>query len=233
MSTKTTPKPAGKAAPKSDTKALTPQQVAASKTPEQEAADKAAIAKAKAAQAEKDKAAKAEAAAKKAAEKEAAAKAKAEAKEAAAKAKADEIAAKRAEQAKLREEAAEQIAALTALVEMAAKNLADAKEELRAYKAQHGFSAAAGGASTDALRQKAATYVHDKTVKTAGGNTSVDNGDAIAARLRGATLDAVYAGAAEVLEENEADLRAKYAHLNIGMQRMNLGNRIRAAINAK
>ncbi|OPZ77052.1 MAG: hypothetical protein BWY79_01332 [Actinobacteria bacterium ADurb.Bin444] len=85
----------------------------------------------------------------------------------------------------------------------------------------------------DALAAAAKVYVHDKERKTAGGHVSVDNGDALAQRLRGAALDAVYAEAAKVLETPEKELRAKYAHLNAGMQRMNLGNRIRANLNAK
>jgi hypothetical protein len=53
--------------------------------------------------------------------------------------------------------------------------------------------------------------------------------DALATRLSGLTLDAIYTEAAIVLGTPEADLRAKYGHLNPGMQRMNLGNRMRAA----
>jgi hypothetical protein len=67
-------------------------------------------------------------------------------------------------------------------------------------------------------------------VTTATGNKSYDSGDKVAVRLRGLELDAVYAEAATVLKTPEAELRAKYARLNAGMQRMNLGNRIRAAI---
>lgn len=86
-----------------------------------------------------------------------------------------------------------------------------------------------GFKSTDALRQAAANYVHDKEHKTAGGHVSVNNGDEIAQKLIGKDLDAVYAMAAKALKEDEKDLRAKYAHLNPGMARMCLGNRMRAA----
>lgn len=85
------------------------------------------------------------------------------------------------------------------------------------------------GKSTDALRQKAPTYVHDKEKRTAGGHVSVHNGDEIANKLIGKDLDQVYTMAARTLKEDEAELRKKYKHLNIGMQRMNLGNRMRAA----
>lgn len=83
--------------------------------------------------------------------------------------------------------------------------------------------------STDALREAAKRYVHDKENKTSGGHVSVNNGDEIAAKLLGKDLDQVYAMAAKALKEDEADLRSKYGHLNVGMQRMNLGNRMRAA----
>lgn len=85
------------------------------------------------------------------------------------------------------------------------------------------------GKSTDALRLKAPEYVHDKEKRTAGGHVSVHNGDEIANKLIGKDLDQVYTIAARTLKEDEAELRKKYKHLNIGMQRMNLGNRMRAA----
>jgi hypothetical protein len=90
-----------------------------------------------------------------------------------------------------------------------------------------------GGKTTDALVEAAKTYQHDKERKTAGGNVSVDSGDELAQELRGANLEAVYQRAARALGVTEAALRAKYAHLNPGMQRMNLGNRMRGAQNAK
>lgn len=83
--------------------------------------------------------------------------------------------------------------------------------------------------STDALREAAQHYTRDKENKTAGGHVSVHNGDEIATKLLGKDLDQVYAMAAKALKEDEADLRKKYKHLNTGMQRMNLGNRMRAA----
>lgn len=64
---------------------------------------------------------------------------------------------------------------------------------------------------------------------SASGNATMDNGDALAKQLRGLELDEVYSQAAKVLGESVSALRAKYEHLNVGMQRMNLGNRMRAA----
>lgn len=60
------------------------------------------------------------------------------------------------------------------------------------------------------------------------GNRDCD--DELAQHLRGVDLDQVYSMAEDILEINEEDLRAKYGHLNQGLQRMNLGNRIRAAV---
>lgn len=66
--------------------------------------------------------------------------------------------------------------------------------------------------------------------KAPGGGTSYHNGDAVASKLEGKTLDEVYAQASKVLKTDEKELRAKYKHLNAGMQRMSLGNRMRTAL---
>lgn len=87
----------------------------------------------------------------------------------------------------------------------------------------------ATGGGIDALKEAAKRYQHNKEVKTAGGHVSVNNGDELAVRLQGKTLDEVYAFAAKQLKVDEAELRTRYAHLNVGMQRMNLGNKVRAA----
>ena len=71
--------------------------------------------------------------------------------------------------------------------------------------------------------------IGDKPNVSANGNATMDNGDQIAKKLRGMELDAVYAEAARILGETQTALRQKYGHLNVGMQRMNLGNRMRAA----
>lgn len=67
-------------------------------------------------------------------------------------------------------------------------------------------------------------------VKSAGGNSSLDCGDQLALKLRGADLDDIYEKAAKTLGESERSLKSRYSHLNPGMQRMNLGNRLRAAL---
>lgn len=79
----------------------------------------------------------------------------------------------------------------------------------------------------------------DGKTKTAGGNLTIDNGDKLADRLRSKTLPEVYEEAVKVLntalEDGEKPLtvqalKLKYGKLNLGMQRMNLGNRMRAAL---
>jgi len=70
---------------------------------------------------------------------------------------------------------------------------------------------------------------HYSKVKSASGNASLDNGDEVAKSLRELTLDDVYSRASKVLKEPVKALRERYSHLNVGMQRMNLGNRIRGA----
>jgi len=78
-------------------------------------------------------------------------------------------------------------------------------------------------------------------VVTKAGNNSLDNGDKAAKALRDLTLDQIYKEVARNvkedleaanIEEAEKILRKKYGHLNPGMQRMNLGNRFRAALRA-
>ena len=64
-------------------------------------------------------------------------------------------------------------------------------------------------------------------VKAASGNASLDCADSMAVTLRGKSLDDVYELAAVALAISEEELRTKYEHLNPGMQRMTLGNRMR------
>lgn len=74
-------------------------------------------------------------------------------------------------------------------------------------------------------------YISD--TKTVTGRRTIDCADDVAAELRGLPIDEVYAKAAATLGMGEALLRSTYGHLNIGMQRMNLGNRIRGAARAE
>lgn len=73
-------------------------------------------------------------------------------------------------------------------------------------------------------------YVTSPEIRTASGRPSIDVGDRAAALLRGKSLEEVYEIAGEVLQESISELQSRYEHLNPGMQRMCLGNRIRAVM---
>lgn len=68
-----------------------------------------------------------------------------------------------------------------------------------------------------------ATRADGKTVK------SLDNGDMTARILRDKTLEETYEAVARLINGSIDGLKARYRHLNPGMQRMNLGNIARKA----
>lgn len=70
-------------------------------------------------------------------------------------------------------------------------------------------------------------------VKTASGRRTIDTNDEVAQALRGLPIDEVYTMVAEARGVTVESLKAKYQHLNVGMQRMNLGNQMRGAAKAK
>ena len=63
------------------------------------------------------------------------------------------------------------------------------------------------------------------------GKKTKNCGDETAAALDGFTLDEVLAVASKLTDVSQKELRAKYEHLNTGMQIMNLRNRVRGAVN--
>lgn len=74
-------------------------------------------------------------------------------------------------------------------------------------------------------------YVAYRTVLADGTKKrSIDKGDHVAVALRQATLESVYRTVATATGTPVADLRERFAHLNPGMQRMNLGNMMRRAL---
>lgn len=82
-------------------------------------------------------------------------------------------------------------------------------------------------------------YTNHREVKTASGRNCYDISDRVADLLRGLIIEDVYESVAlnlaEILKDGAPtveQLRAKYGHLNLGMQRMNLGNILRAAVRA-
>lgn len=77
---------------------------------------------------------------------------------------------------------------------------------------------------------KAVDLSHYEKTKAPGGGTSYHNGDAVAERLKGKSLDEAYGIAAKTLKVDEKELRKAYGHLNVGMQRMSLGNRMRKVL---
>lgn len=79
----------------------------------------------------------------------------------------------------------------------------------------------------------------DGKAKTASGNVTIDSGDKLADKLRGKPIDEVYDEAVKVLntaleegqeKHTKKSLMDKYGKLNLGMQRMNLGNRMRSIL---
>ena len=83
----------------------------------------------------------------------------------------------------------------------------------------------------DVLRAARVSY---KTTKAYSGKQSLNNGDEFAKALAGKTPAQTMAAAEAVHKtfdpDNVPDLKAKYGKLNAGQQRMNSGNRIRAAV---
>lgn len=107
-----------------------------------------------------------------------------------------------------------------------AEKKAAAKAKAAAKKAEAGDE----GVDTRTVPADLSKYAKDTETKTANGNPSIHCNDKVANLLLGKSLDEAYKIAAKTLKETEKDLRAKYEHLNVGMQRMNLGNRLRKAV---
>ena len=59
---------------------------------------------------------------------------------------------------------------------------------------------------------------------------SIDKGDAVAIALRPMTLEQVIAHVSKATGISQVGLRERFGHLNVGMQRMNLGNMLRKAL---
>lgn len=69
------------------------------------------------------------------------------------------------------------------------------------------------------------------SAKSASGAKSQHNGDPVATALAGATVAECTKILAELSDVSQKSITEKYAHLNVGQQRMNIGNRIRGAVN--
>lgn len=73
-------------------------------------------------------------------------------------------------------------------------------------------------------------YISDRK---ANGRRSVDCNDGVAEMLRNASIEEIYEIASRETGISVEELQSKYAKLNTGMQRMNLGNVIRGRLKAK
>lgn len=91
-------------------------------------------------------------------------------------------------------------------------------------------AAAAGGPKVRTVAGREHDISNYVRHKNAAGHVSYDNGDTVAEKLRDMELKDVYDFAAKKLDESVPTLKKKYGHLNAGMQRMNLGNRLRKAM---
>jgi hypothetical protein len=78
-------------------------------------------------------------------------------------------------------------------------------------------------------KQLRAARVRYLPTTSSSGNKSLHNGDEIAALLAGRTVEETYEIVEGKLGLKPGTLAAKYANLNPGQQRMNAGNRLRAA----
>lgn len=100
------------------------------------------------------------------------------------------------------------------------------KAETAATPAESKAPKAAGPVKIEAKREN---YID---VRSASGSKSMNNGDPVASILQGMDVEQVCKVASGVVGKEEvAKLIPKYAHLNVGMQRMNIGNKIRAWYN--
>lgn len=84
----------------------------------------------------------------------------------------------------------------------------------------------------EAVVSGALTYDPNKYIRhderTASGSKVRDIDDPVAEKLRGLDLDKMYSILSKEIGETAKSLKEKYGHLNHGMQRMTIGNRLRA-----
>lgn len=99
-------------------------------------------------------------------------------------------------------------------------------------KAAKKKASASNGSSIRTVAGREYDVSNYEKVRNASGAQSLDCGDDTAQALRGKDLESVYAAVAKKLKVPEKELRDKYKHLNPGMQRMSLGNRLRKVTKA-
>jgi hypothetical protein len=115
----------------------------------------------------------------------------------------------------------------TAKAEKPAKK-AKAEKKPRREKA-----AVEGVITSGQLTYDPSRYVRHDEAKTPSGSKVRDIDDEVAATLREAgDLDKQFSVVAKTLNVTAKSLKEQYGHLNAGMQRMNLGNKLRGALRA-
>lgn len=82
----------------------------------------------------------------------------------------------------------------------------------------------------DTLKRYREMEDHYQTSISHTGRKSLSIGDDVALFLEGMSPTEVLQAAERILGCDDGELVARYAHLNLGQQRMNGGNRIRAAL---
>ena len=82
----------------------------------------------------------------------------------------------------------------------------------------------------DTLKRYRDKEGHYQPTKAYSGRKSLSIGDEVALFLDGMTPTEVMAAAERILGLHEGELVDRYNHLNLGQQRMNGGNRLRAAL---
>jgi uncharacterized protein YgiM (DUF1202 family) len=111
--------------------------------------------------------------------------------------------------------------------------MASSKTKTARKKSEKTLPTPKAGATRKLGQSEFAHFSSYEANRTAGGNVSYDSGDEVAIKLRGMTLEEVYEYAAPKLDMSVRALAAKYANLNSGMARMNVGNRLRVLLRKK
>lgn len=117
----------------------------------------------------------------------------------------------------------------------AAKDKEDAERKAAraATRRERQKSDKAGYVVSGVLEYKPDRYIPRDGIKTAAGNKIKDIGDEAADEMAGKSFSEMVAIVARATGRTKSELEAKYANRNPGMQRMTLGNILRAANRAK
>jgi len=92
------------------------------------------------------------------------------------------------------------------------------------------LSSQRGNKTITLTKRQRRKYHHGSVTKTPSGRHTFDINDCIAKTLRGRPIDIVREMASPYLKSSTQELEDKYCHLNPGLQRMSIGNRLRAIL---